>query len=179
MYLGTQNQTPTETTISALLNQVEVWWDALPDYLRNTNLSPPSYSRAIWYLGLRYNYALMLITRRYLLQSLLSGHDCAPEVASRTEVCERACDGSTAILLEMAKKSMISDLIWFDAHFILCNNVVLILRVVRHASSSMDWKRLRDFIPLLKLTKKSRLGEYTLRHTEALLADLESNSALE
>ena len=179
MYLGTQNRIPTETTISALLNQVEVWCNALPDYLRYTNLSAPSYSRAIWYLGLRYNYALMLITRCYLLQSLLPGHDCTPEVANRTEVCERASDRSTAILLEMAKKNMISDLIWFDAHFILCNNAVLFLRVVRHASSSTDRAQLRDFIPVLKLTRKSRLGEYTLRHTEALLADLESNSASE
>ena len=179
MYLGTQNQTPTEKTISALLNQVEAWWNALPAYLRYTNLSAPSYSRAIWYLGLRYNYALMLITRRYLLQSLLSAHDCAPEVASRTEICERASDRSAAILLEMAKENMISDLIWFDAHFILCNNIVLFLRVVRHASSSTVLKQLRDSLPLLKLTRKSRLGEYTLRLTEALLADLENNSASE
>ncbi|KAF8847052.1 hypothetical protein BDZ45DRAFT_699513 [Acephala macrosclerotiorum] len=179
MYLGTQNRIPMETTASALINQVEVWWNALPDYLRHTHLSAPSHSRAIWCLGLRYNYALMLITRRYLLQSLLSGSDCTAEVVSRIEVCERANDRSTAILLDMAKKDMISDLIWFDTHFILCNNVVLYLRSLRHASSPTRWKQLRDFIPLLKLTRNSRLGEYTLRCTEALLAEVESNSASE
>jgi hypothetical protein len=179
MYLGTRNRMPTETTISTIINQVEVWWNALPEYLRYSHLSAPSYSRAIWYLGLRYNYALMLITRRYLLQSLLSGSDCTAEVVSRTEVCERASDRSTAILLEMAKKDMISDLIWFDTHFILCNNIVLFLRGLRHASSPTHWKKLRDVIPVLKLTRNSRLGEYTLRRTEALLAELESNSASE
>jgi hypothetical protein len=179
MYLGTQNLMPTETTASALIDQVEVWWNALPDYLRYTHLSAPSYSRAILYLGLRYNYALMLITRRYLLQSLISGNDCTSDVVSGTEVCERACERSTAILLEMAKKAMISDLIWFDTHFILCNNVVLYLQVLRHGSSPTHWKQLRDFIPLLKLTRNSRLGEYALRFTEALLAEFESNSASE
>jgi hypothetical protein len=179
MYLGTQNQIPTETTISALINEVEVWWNALPDYLRYANSSPPSYYRAISYLGLRYNYALMLITRRYLLQSLLSGHDCAPEVASRTEVCERASDRSTTILLEMAEKNMISDLIWFDAYFILCNTIVVYLQGVRHASSSMHRKQIRDYIPLLKLVRRSRLSECALNGMEALLADLESYSASE
>jgi hypothetical protein len=179
MYLGTENQIPTETTISALINQVEVWWNALPDYLRYANLSPPSYSRAISYLGLRYNYALMLITRRYLLQSLLSGHDCAPEVASRTEVCERASDRSTTILLGMAEKNMISDLIWFDAYFILCNSIVLYLQGVRHASSSTHQKQIQDYIPILKSMRRSLLSECALKSMEALLADLESNSTSE
>jgi hypothetical protein len=179
MYLGTQNQFPTEITISALINQVEVWWNTLPDYLRYTHLSAPSYSRAISYLGLRYNYALMLITRRYLLQSLLSGHDCAPEVASRTEVCERASDRSTVILLEMANKHMLSDLIWFDAYFVLCNCIVLHLQGVRQPSSPTRQEQIRDYISLLKLMRKSPLVECALKSMEALLADLESNSASE
>ena len=170
-----------ESMISSLIDEVQLWWHSLPSYLRSSGLAEPSYFRSICYIGLRYNYALMLITRRHLLQTLVSRGRCSEEVLSRARVCEEAHDRSTIIIRDMASKDMISQLIWFDSLFLFCNvNLTAVRCFQRSKPSQAHASQICEFVPILETVRRNSQGkwkkralDYVIGFSKALQQDLD------
>ncbi|KAL1619937.1 hypothetical protein SLS56_009904 [Neofusicoccum ribis] len=172
IYTSSEDQAPSEQTIGELIQEVEKWWDAVPAHLKATDTMPPSQARAVCCLGLRYNYALILLTRPHLLYSVTHSDGWPPEILERVRVCETASNQSVTILLEMARRDVLSDSVWFDTDYIICTGIVLFLRGLRTPADDVLAKA-RDLMPLLEMTRKSFLGNYTFETLSGLLNDLD------
>ncbi|GME38218.1 hypothetical protein BDZ45DRAFT_699513 [Neofusicoccum parvum] len=72
----------------------------------------------------------------------------------------------------MARRNVLSDSVWFDTDYIICTGIVLFLRGLRTPADDVLAKA-RDLMPLLEMTRKSFLGNYTFETLSGLLNDLE------
>jgi hypothetical protein len=155
---------------SELIQKVATWNNELPDHLRPNSAFPSSFARATLYLNLKYNYALMLIGRPYMVHSILCSNRHDAFFESRAETCKAANRESIEILMEFYRRGLLSTSLWLDTYFILATAIVLFLRAVETPSVKNE---LKSFLPVLKMCDQSQIGKYAAESFEKFLHNLE------
>ncbi|CAI4213658.1 unnamed protein product [Parascedosporium putredinis] len=167
MYWKQSPENP-KVVVKDLLNQLQKWWDDLPVYLRPGRPTAPSYVRSLTHLGLRYHHAILLLTRPYLLLSVdhsASGDDHWKDCV---EKCENSNRQSIALLMEMAKLGLLSELSFFDAYYIISNSAILFLRYLKTPTTQL-MAEMKRFQPLFPFATRLGVGRWSQRAFEALL----------
>ncbi|KFY72128.1 hypothetical protein V499_07699 [Pseudogymnoascus sp. VKM F-103] len=159
-----------EQLSSELVQKVEQWRRELPPHLNLKSTIAPSFARTTSYLGLKYNYACMLIGRPYLTHSILCSNTHDAAFSSQLEVCERANRDSVEILHKLYTQGLLISSLYFDTYLILTTALILYIRSVKTPSVRED---LRSFIPILKLCNKSKVGQYAADHVAKYLGNLQ------
>lgn len=157
------------------MHKLRQWWEVLPAYLKPGCPTPPSYTRTIAYLGLRYHYILMLVTQSYLLQSTINMQAVDDDFRRMVETCEEANRESTIILQDLVKQSLISQMNYFDVFHILINGIILLLRCLKDQSPEIITE-LDQYIPLLSLADHFSIGKFGRQSIEALSRKLKGVS---
>ena len=168
-----------EAVVQDILNRLQAWWDNLPPGLRPGHLTTPSYLRAITALTLRYYHTLMLLTRPYLLYSANHADSCSSKWAGYVAKCEQANEASSALLVEMAQKGLLSELSFFNSHYILGNGAILFLRCLKSPTSELVISKMKELLPLVLMTERLNSGKWSAKSFVALLDSVEKSQAQE
>ncbi|KAH9208322.1 hypothetical protein DL95DRAFT_480443 [Leptodontidium sp. 2 PMI_412] len=155
------------------LEELQHWWDQLPVYLKPGCPTAPCHTRAINYLGLRYYYTILLLTRPYLLEYLRDPFSSTTSVLQRAEKCETANRMSICLLKEMAAQSLLSKINPLDSIYILANGMILFMRVIHHPSAAMT-NEMEEMTPLLATTEHLSIGKYATKVMHVTLQVLKS-----
>jgi len=171
LYIRRSTQSDFDTVANGLLTQLQQWQETLPEYLRPGCPTAPSHVRAICHLSLRYYQIIMLITRPYLLQSVLSPEPVSTSQTKYSEICEDANKESLRLVKELSTKNLISKRNYFDALYILANAMILFLRCLRNPSSDLV-KAVEEILPLIKMVDHLDFAQFAIKSMHGLLKDL-------
>jgi hypothetical protein len=170
LYTDKKSAQSEEQLSSELVQKVEQWRRELPPHLNLKSTIAPSFARTTSYLGLKYNYACMLIGRPYLTHSILCSNTHDAAFSSQLEICERANRDSVDILHKLYTQGLLTSSLYFDTYLILTTALILYIRSVKTPSVRED---LRSFIPILKMCNLSKVGQYAADHVEKYLGNLQ------
>ncbi|OBT65060.1 hypothetical protein VE03_05240 [Pseudogymnoascus sp. 23342-1-I1] len=173
MYTDKKNAHSEEKLSSDLVQRVEQWRRELPRHLNLESTIAPSFVRTTSYLGLKYNYACMLIGRPYLTHSVLCNNTHGAVFSSQLEICERANSDSVNILHNLYTQGLLVSSLYFDTYLILTTALILYIRSVKKPSLRED---LRSFIPILKMCSRSKVGQYAADHVQRYLGNLQTTT---
>ncbi|KAI1341026.1 fungal-specific transcription factor domain-containing protein [Xylariaceae sp. FL0016] len=170
LYLERPSPKRYESTCTELLAAAQSWWSRLPDYLRPTCPTAPSYRRAIGHLGLRYYHSLMLITRRHLLEEIIY-HSPSASRSERARICEQSNNDSIALAKTMAEQGLLGKFNYLDAFSIQSDGLILLVRVIKSPSAALA-QEMVNLLPLLHLTEHLQSGRVAVKSYNAILAKL-------
>lgn len=161
---------------SELFQKVEQWRRELPPHLSLQSTVAPSFARATFYLGLKYNYACMLIGRPYLTHSVLCSNTHDAVFSSRLEICQRANRDSIDILQKLHKQELFASSLYFDTYIILTTALILYIRSIKNPNLRED---LQSFLLILKTCHWSKVGQYAVDHVEKYLRSVQATTVVE
>lgn len=171
IYELTSLQPATSKQVNCLFDELENWWNTLPDHLQPSSPTAPSHLRALKYLGLRYYYTVLLLTRPYLLFALHQPDQCTPQILLRAKSCEDADKASCLLLMEMAQQNLLSRRNWADSIFILATCLILVLRAVKSPSAEVV-QDMESMLPLLLITEHLKFGRVGKESMSSLLTEV-------
>lgn len=149
-----------------MLSVLSEWLQTLPPHLKLQESTAPTYIRAISHLYLRYNEYTILLTRPYLLESELRSQEL-------TVRCEDANKRSIAILKELARAGLLSDINYLDGIYIMSNGMILFLRALRWPSAEI-LKELEDYHPILQKMCHLKIGRLASEAMASYMDNLRS-----
>ena len=156
-----------------LLNDVQRFWEDLPQHLRPDAHLAPSHCRAVLYLGLRYNYTILLATRPSIVACWKDPHSCSSSLMQRVEMSEAANKRSLVLLKTMAQADVLSRKSYLDAPYILANILIFILRMVKDPSLEL-LNEASEYRTILEVTQHLAIGRAVIRAFEATMDDVKS-----
>jgi hypothetical protein len=130
-------------TVADLYTELVKWRHNVASHLRiHTNTPPttPSVMRAIAFLDLRFQFAIISVTRPLLFRLVSSARDTTfPTLSadSRTfittysEACVQSARSSLITLQYMQQHNLLNNVLWLDAFYILSTAMVLLLEYQR------------------------------------------------
>ena len=160
-----------DTRADEILNELESFWKNLPFHLKPEANVASSYQRAVLYLGLRYDYAILLATRPSIVSCWNNPDGCSPQLMRRVHLCEEANKRSLRTLKRMEHAELLSRLNFLDASYILANILVFTLRLVKDPSFDL-LQDAEDYQTLFNLTEHLNIGRAQLRHFVATVDEI-------
>ena len=142
-----EGQRLTQAHFNDATDVLNEWLAAVPPHLHVTMSVPPQYRRSLSLLHLRYWSAVMLVTRPFLLLSLLRRVELGtlkqPTFDKLTRTCISAAESSLDILESMVQHKVVSSLVMLD--FFLALQVLQVIlaafELYREASYQVHAKR--------------------------------------
>lgn len=126
-----------ESTFDELLTPLQRWWDGLPAYLRSGGEVMSLSLRAVSFLCLRYYHLVILITRPYLLDSVMDPGSLDQDQIKCAEFCETANKESLLVIKKLARMNLICKWSYLDFQFALANGMILFLRCLKNPSREL------------------------------------------
>lgn len=170
LYIDKEDPLRKNHLIGKLTHKVEIWRHELPGHLHPESITAPSFTHATFYLGLKYNYARMLIGRLYLTHSVLCSKSHDPVFNSRVEICETANCDSVKFLQKLYEQGLLTTSLWFDTYFVICTALILFLCTIKDHSVQEE---LQSLLPILRMCTESNVGKYAAEKIEKYLRNLE------
>ena len=156
-----------------LLNDIHRFWEDLPQHLKPDAHLAPSHCRAILYLGLRYNYTILLATRPSIVACWKDPHSCSSNLMQRVEMSEAANKRSLVLLKTMAQANVLSRNSYLDVPYILANILMFILRMVKDPSVEL-LNETSELRLILEGTEHLAIGRAVIQAFEATVEDVNS-----
>ena len=156
-----------------LLDNLRRFWEGLPNHLKPDAATAPAHSRAVLYLGLRYDYAILLVTRPSVVSCFKYPGSCSAEVMKRVDIAESASRRSLLLLRRMAQGDLLSQQNYLDVSYILANIVMFILRLVKDPSLQL-LEESETYCHILNLTQHLDIGRFTKRHFDETVREVRS-----
>lgn len=162
-------------TIADLYGELVRWRHDLHPHLRiNPNAqdsSPnPSVMRALAFLDLRFQYAIISVTRPLLFRLVSSVRDGSFETLSTesrtfmttySDACAQSARSSLATLKLMHQNNLLNNVLWLDAFYILSTAMVFLLEFLR-ASSPSEAYRVNECVTILRQLQPRGTGRVVL-----------------
>ena len=173
-----------------MLGSLREWHASVPSYLQYDAPVPPLHRRPLCFLHLRYWNLVMLVSRPFLLYSILRREQLQQNSNPRSfeefsDVCIGAAGQSMFILQKMMKEQTLSNLLISDFYFVL--DLIQILLLSFALRGSQDFlHQASECLQMLKSMSSSgycqrmfpeTLGE--LREWGVLSAHVDNSSALQ
>ena len=110
--------------VAAILSDLQTWAKNMPLHLRDTTKVAPSHKRAIALLHVRYQHAIILATRPFLLASVLCRERLRPLQKQQcyerlSSICLEAAQSSLDVLKMMGEEELLSSLMPGEFNFLL------------------------------------------------------------
>ena len=162
-------------TIADLYGELVRWRHDLHPHLRiNPNAqdsSPnPSVMRALAFLDLRFQYAIISVTRPLLFRLVSAVRDGSFEALSTesrtfittySDACAQSARSSLATLKLMHQNNLLNNVLWLDAFYILSTAMVFLLEFLR-ASSPSGAYRVNECVTILRQLQPRGTGRVVL-----------------
>lgn len=162
-------------TIADLYGELVRWRHDVHPHLRiNPNTTEesmnPSVMRALAFLDLRFQYAIISVTRPLLFRlvsGVRDGSFNALSTESRTfittysDACAQSARSSLLTLKFMHQNHLLNSVLWLDAFYILSTTMVLLLEFLR-ASSKTEAHRVSECISILRHLQPRGTGRIVL-----------------
>ena len=162
-------------TITDLYGELVRWRHDVHPHLRiNPNAqdsSPnPSVTRALAFLDLRFQYAIISVTRPLLFRLVSSVRDGSFDTLSTesrtfittySDACAQSARSSLATLKFMHQNNLLNNVLWLDAFYILSTAMVFLLEFLR-ASSPSEAHRVNECISILRQLQPRGTGRVVL-----------------
>lgn len=150
-------------TIADLYGELVRWRHEVPSHLRFTpnaqdQNNNPSVLRSIAFLDLRFQYAIICVTRPLLFRLVCTVRDGTFDSLSKesrtfittyADSCSQSARLSLATLTFMHQHSLLNNVLWHDTFYILTTTMVLLLEYLR-ASSTTEAYRVVECISILR-----------------------------
>ena len=162
-------------TIADLYAELVRWRHDVPPHLRiNSNSLDssmnPSVMRALAFLDLRFQYAIISVTRPLLFRLVSAVRDGSFDTLSQesqsfitiySDACAQSARSSLTTLKYMHQNSLLNNVLWLDAFYILSTAMVLLLAYLR-ASSPSEARRVNECISILRELQPRGTGRVVL-----------------
>ena len=162
-------------TIADLYAELVRWRHDVHPHLRinpnaQDNSLNPSVMRALAFLDLRFQYAIISVTRPLLFRLVSAVRDGSFDTLSTesrtfittySDVCAQSARSSLATLKFMHQNSLLNNVLWLDAFYILSTAMVLLLEFLR-ASSPSEAYRVNECISILRQLQPRGTGRVVL-----------------
>ena len=162
-------------TIADLYGELVRWRHDVHPHLRinsndQDNSPNPSVMRALAFLDLRFQYAIISVTRPLLFRLVSAVRDGSFDTLSTesrtfittySDVCAQSARSSLATLKFMHQNSLLNNVLWLDAFYILSTAMVLLLEFLR-ASSPSEAYRVNECISILRQLQPRGTGRVVL-----------------
>jgi len=161
--------------ISDLYGELLKWRHNIPSHLRlnitseDTIISPPVL-RALAFLDLRFQYAVISVTRPLLFRLVSSVRDGSFEslstesrtfITTYSDACVQSARSSLAILKFLDQNNLLNNVLWLDAFYILSTAIVLLLEFLR-ANGPSEARRVNECISILRQLQPHGTGRRIL-----------------
>lgn len=156
-----------------LLDDLARFWEDLPIHLKPDAAMAPSHTRAILYLGLRYDYAILLATRPSIVSCWIYPGSCSAKLINRVDMAEAANKRSLLLLRRMAQGDLLSRQNFLDASYVLANILMFILRLVKDPSLQF-LEEAEGYRHVLDYTRHLDIGRVTLENFDATVQEVRS-----
>ncbi|EXJ57727.1 uncharacterized protein A1O5_12517 [Cladophialophora psammophila CBS 110553] len=156
-----------------ILGDIQCFWNELHEYLKPGAPLAASHSRAVHYLGLRYEYTILVATRPSVVSCWKSFGSCSDRLMQRVQLCEAANRRSLILLKRMAQEGLFSQQNFLDATYVLANALILLLRLVKDPSRELLMEA-DEYCLLIDMTQHLNIGRVTKRHFEETTCEIRS-----
>lgn len=160
-----------------LLHDLASFWNHLPEHLKPTATLAPCHSRAVHYLALRYNYAILLATRPSIVSCWKNPGSSSARLLHRVALCEDANRTSLSLLTTMMPSDL-SKQNFLDASYILANILIFILRLVKEPSLDLVMQA-EQYRQLLTFTCHLNIGRFTQETYDKVVQEVKSGPLVE
>jgi hypothetical protein len=162
-------------TIADLYGELVRWRHDLHPHLRINSTNPdntmnPSVMRALAFLDLRFQYAIISVTRPLLFRRVSAVRDGSFDTLSTesrtfittySDACAQSARSSLLTLKFMHQNNLLNNVLWLDAFYILSTAMVLLLEFLR-ASSTSEAHRVNECISILRQLQPRGTGRVVL-----------------
>jgi hypothetical protein len=162
-------------TIADLYGELVRWRHDVPPHLRiNSNSLDqsmnPSVMRALAFLDLRFQYAIISVTRPLLFRLVSAVRDGSFDTLSQesrtfittySDACAQSARSSLTTLKFMHQNQLLNNVLWLDAFYILSTAMVLLLAFLR-ATSASEARRVHECISILRELQPRGTGRIVL-----------------
>ncbi|KIW50501.1 hypothetical protein PV05_09305 [Exophiala xenobiotica] len=160
-----------------ILSDIQCFWNRLHDYLKPGAPLAASHSRAVHYLGLRYEYTILVATRPSMVSCWKFFGSCSDRLMQRVQLCEAANRRSLLLLKRMARDGLFSQHNFLDATYVLANALILLLRLVKDPSRELLTEA-EEYCLLIDMAQHLNIGRVTKRHFEETTREIRSRLGL-
>lgn len=162
-------------TIADLYGELVRWRHDVHPHLRiNSNTGPesmnPSVMRALAFLDLRFQYAIISVTRPLLFRLVSAvrdgsfnalSNDSKSFITTYSDACAQSARSSLLTLKFMHQHHLLYNVLWLDAFYILSTTMVLLLEFLR-SSSKTEAHRVNECISILRELQPRGTGRIVL-----------------
>lgn len=162
-------------TITDLYGELVRWRHDVQPHLRinsndRDNATNPSVMRALAFLDLRFQYAVISVTRPLLFRLVSAVRDGSFDTLSKesqnfirtySDVCSQSARSSLLTLKFMHQNQLLNNVLWLDAFYILSTAMVLLLEYLR-ASSTSEPHHVNECISILRQLQPRGTGRVVL-----------------
>ena len=163
-------------TVADLYGELVRWRHDVPPHLRiNSNSLDasmnPSVLRALAFLDLRFQYAIISVTRPLLFRLVSAVRDGSFETLSQesrafittySDACAQSARSSLTTLKFMHQNNLLNNVLWLDAFYILSTAMVLLLAFLRASPSASEARRVNECIAILRELQPRGTGRVVL-----------------
>jgi hypothetical protein len=130
----------------------------------------PSVMRALAFLDLRFQYAIISVTRPLLFRLVSAvrdgsfnglSNDSKTFITTYSDACAQSARSSLLTLKFMHQNQLLNNVLWLDAFYILSTTMVLLLEFLR-SSSKIEAHRVSECISILRELQPRGTGRIVL-----------------
>lgn len=162
-------------TIADLFGELVEWRHQVPSHLRidSTGAAPvpnPAILRALAFLDLRFQYAIISVTLPLLFRLVSAVKDGDFEslssesksfITQYSDACAQSARSALQTLKLMHQNHLLNNVLWLDAFYILSTSMVLLLQYLR-TSSNAEAYRVNECISILRHLQPRGIGRNVL-----------------
>ena len=159
-------------TIADLYSELVRWRHDLPSHLRTGVASTmTSHMRSVAFLDLRFQHAVVLVTRPLLLRYVSAKmdntlpnltRDTVAFLVAYSDACAQAGRSSYNTLRFMANRNLLNNVLWVDSFYILSTAMVLLLEYLRK-NDATSAEQVRQCVGIMKALNPHGVGRYVLQ----------------